>query len=335
MTAKRNEPYLALIAEEKSEGFTQSIQTRSLDDLPDHKVLIRVSYSSLNYKDALSASGNRGVTRNYPHTPGIDAAGVVVESCSPELKKGDEVIVTGYGLGMDTPGGFGQYIRVPTEWVIALPPGFNLKQSMIIGTAGLTAVMSLDKLERMGLKPEDGEVLVTGATGGVGSMAVMLMASAGYQVCAVTGKTDRENFLMELGASRVIDREIWLENSIRPLLTPKWAAVIDTVGGPYLTQAVQSVMPSGSVACCGMIGSNELYTSIFPFIIRGINLLGISSAEYPITEKIRLWAKLAVLIRPWMLEKLVTELSLKALPDEIQRMLCGKTAGRVIVNLWK
>ncbi len=314
-------------------GFTRQIIERDIDELPAGEVLIRVQYSSLNYKDALSASGNRGVTKNYPHTPGIDAAGVVADSSVDEFCVGDEVLVTGYDLGMNTSGGLAQYIRVPADWVIRRPQGLSLRDSMILGTAGLTAALCVDKLLQTGLQPGDGQVLVTGATGGVGSLAIKLLHRLGFNVVAATGKrAEQEQFLLGLGAGSVIERSELLEGQDRPLLKPRWAAAVDTVGGQMLFNVVKALQPGGSVACCGMTAGVEFAANVFPFILRGVNLLGVDSVEIPLVAKASMWDMLSL---QWKLElaDLVQEISLDEAPAAIERMLAGQQAGRLLVNL--
>lgn len=255
--------------------YETQVVERDTGDLPAGDVLIRVQYSSLNYKDALSASGNRGVTRKYPHTPGIDAAGVVAESSVAEFAAGDEVIVTGYDLGMNTAGGFGQYIRVPAAWVIKRPQGLSLREAMILGTAGLTAALCVEKLERSGLRPDHGSVLVTGASGGVGSIAVELLAKLGYTVAAATGKLEQAEFLNRLGAKQILDRATVADGVDKPLLKEQWAGAVDTVGGDILFNVVKSLQYGGSVACCGLTAGAGFKASVLPFILRGVNLLGV------------------------------------------------------------
>ncbi len=269
--------------------FQQRVIERSLADLPDGEVLIRVHYSSLNYKDALSATGNRGVTRTFPHTPGIDAAGVVEHSKVAEFTAGDEVIVTGYDLGMNTYGGMAQYIRVPAAWVIKRPAGLSLRESMILGTAGLTAALCVDKLLRAGLTVDAGPVLVTGATGGVGSIAIVLLKQLGFDVTAVTGKTEQAEFLRQLGAKQVIDREALTVGTDKALLKPQWAGVVDTVGGDILFNAVKSLQYGASAACCGLTAGIDFKASVLPFILRGVNLLGVDSVELPLVNKASMW----------------------------------------------
>ena len=269
------------VREDDKGNFSRSIIERNINELPDNDVLIKVHFSALNYKDALSAIGNKGVTRSYPHTPGIDASGTVMGCNTPGFKVGDEVIVTSYDLGMNTDGGFAEYIRVPETWVVPLPNGLNLKQSMIMGTAGLTAAIGLYKLEMMGQTPEMGPLVVSGASGGVGTMAVGILAAAGYQVIASTGKEDAADLLKEIGAAEVVGREFVNDDSSRPLMKPNWAGGIDTVGGNTLSTMLKGCRPGGSIGACGLVGSPNLSTTVFPFIINGINLLGLDSANFP------------------------------------------------------
>ena len=328
------ERYRAMLVEQVGEkDFTRKIVERGLDELPEGELLIRVHYSSLNFKDALSATGNPGVSRNFPHTPGIDAAGEVVECTGGSFKPGDEVLVTGFDLGMNTAGGFGQYIRVPSEWVVPLPAGLSQKESMIYGTAGLTAGLSVQALIDAGVKPEDGEVLVTGATGGVGSIAVALLAKAGYTVVAATGKADQVAFLKSLGAAEVVSREVVLEGSARPMLKERWTGVVDCVGGDYLVAAIKSTRYGGSVTCCGLTASPDLNVNVFPFILRGVSLLGIDSVQCPMESRLKLWDKLASDWKLDGLEQLAEECGLTALNGKIDAILTGGITGRTVVNL--
>ena len=252
--------------------FSRSVVVRDTADLPAGELLIDVAYSSLNYKDALSATGNPGVTRNFPHTPGIDAAGTVAESSVQEFAAGDSVIVIGFDLGMNTSGGFGQKIRVPAAWAVPMPAGLDVRSSMILGTAGFTAALCVHKLEAAGMTPDGGPVLVTGATGGVGSVAVKLLARLGYEVHAVTGKADRHDFLRNLGAVEIRSREDALAGSDRPLLRETFGGVVDTVGGPILVNAVKSLRYGMSLAACGLVASPEIPATVLPFILRHVNL---------------------------------------------------------------
>ncbi len=326
------EKFKAMIVEEHAEKkFTRTVGSRAIGDLPEGPLLIKVHYSSLNYKDALSATGNRGVTRKFPHTPGIDAAGEVVEDTSKTFKPGDQVVVTGWDLGMNTAGGFGEYIRIPAEWAIALPAGLSLRDSMILGTAGFTAGLSVQALTDR-VSAEAGEILVTGATGGVGSVAVALLAKAGYQVVAVTGKADQADFLKSLGAGEVVTREAIMENADRPMMKERWAGAVDVVGGEMLAALLKSTSYGGTVTCCGLVGSVELPINVFPFILRGVSLLGIDSVQCPRELRLTVWNKLA---REWKidLEALVKEVALEDLEDSIQAILKGELRGRVLVKL--
>jgi acrylyl-CoA reductase (NADPH) len=324
--------FRALQVDEQPDGtFRRSIVTRTTDELPPGEVLVRVLFSSLNYKDALSATGNKGVTRKYPHTPGIDAAGIVEDSQSSEFGPGDAVVVIGYDLGMNTPGGYGEFIRVPAGWVAKLPPQLTTYESMMLGTAGFTAAMAVEALQWHEVMSQQGEILVTGATGGVGSVAVALLAQLGYDVVAATGKLQETSFLQALGAKTVIHRDELVDSSNKALLRERWAGVVDTVGGPLLSSAVKAVRLGGSVAACGNVASSRLEMTIFPFILRGINLLGIDSANYPIERRRALWQRLAGEWRLEILENLSREVPLNQLDREIDRILQGKLTGRVVV----
>jgi putative YhdH/YhfP family quinone oxidoreductase len=313
------------------EGVSHSIVDREIDDLPEGEVLIKVQYSSLNYKDALSSKGMPGVTRNYPHTPGIDAAGVVVKSDNADFSEGDEVIVIGFDLGMNTAGGYGEYIRVPGNWITPLPAGLSLRESMIIGTAGLTAALCFDKLLRMGAKPEDGPVVVTGATGGVGSVAVALLSQQGFSVVASSGKADKVDYLKALGASEVIGREVLGEENPRPMSAMEYAHGIDTVGGEILSNVIKSLKYGGSVAICGLVASPAFSTTVLPFILRNVNVLGIDSVELPIEEKTRVWQRLATDWKLDSLEDMVVETGLDGLSAAVDIIYAGGVTGRTLV----
>lgn len=314
-------------------GFRQQVVSRELDSLPAGDVLVRVRYSSLNFKDALSATGNPGVTRDYPHTPGIDAVGEVQACASGDFAVGDAVIVTGYDLGVNTSGGFGQYIRVPAGWPVPLPAGLSQREAMLLGTAGLTAGLCVDKLLKADVAPDNGPVLVTGATGGVGTIAVALLAHLGFEVHAVTGKPEQGELLRQLGAREVLGRDVVQEGAGKALLKERWAGAVDTVGGEPLFNVVKSLRRGGSVACCGLTAGTHFPASVFPFILRGVNLLGVDSVEIPLAEKADIWRKLA---GPWKLaalERLGHEIGLEELPDEIARILVGQQVGRALVRL--
>ncbi len=329
-----NPSYKALVIEETTPGhFSRQVTAKQVADLPQGDLLIRVHYSSLNYKDALSASGNRGVTRQYPHVPGIDASGEIVASRSPEFKQGDRVIASGFDIGMNTPGGFGQFIRVPAGWAVHCPRNLSLRESMIYGTAGFTAAQSVERLVTFPVPPAKGKILVTGASGGVGSVAVALLSQLGYRVSAVSGKPAAEKFLLHLGATEVISRQQAVESSEKILLKEKWAGVVDTVGGEILANAIKSTRYGGAVTCCGNVASPELILSVYPFILRGVSLLGIDSAKCPIHKRKTVWQKLGDEWRLENLDALVTECSLAELSGFIDKMLQGRHTGRLIVNL--
>ena len=326
--------YTALVVEKTADGqFVRKIRERSLADLPEGDLLVRVLYSSLNYKDALSATGHPGVTRHFPHTPGIDAAGEVVSCASAAFAPGDQVIVTGHDLGMETDGGWGEYIRIPSSWAVRLPAGLTLRESMALGTAGFTAALSVLQLEQAGVAPATGDILVTGATGGVGSVAVAILARAGYRVVAATGKSADEAFLRDLGAAEVITRAQVTEGADRPLLKERWAGVVDVVGGETLAAAIKATRYGGAVTCCGLVGSTELSLNVYPFILRGVRLIGIDSAGCPRDTRQKVWDRLAGQWKPQQLENLVTEVHLSGLEEKIQAILQGENRGRVVVSL--
>jgi acrylyl-CoA reductase (NADPH) len=322
-----------VITETEDKKYRREIKERTLEDLPAGEVLVRVKYSSLNYKDVLSATGNKGVTRQYPHTPGIDAAGFVEESQSPDFKTGDEVIVTSFDLGMNTPGGFGQYIRVPAAWVVKRPAGLSLRESMIYGTAGFTAALSVYRLVGGGVTPGQGKVLVSGATGGVGSVAVSILAQDGYQVAAVSGRAETHDYLKKIGASEIVSAEAATDQSGKPLLKPQWAGSIDTVGGPLLATTIKSVQYGGVVTCCGNVASPDLPLTVYPFILRGVTLIGIDSQNCPMPTRVQVWQNLAGKWKLPNLEELATETTLEGLNDQIEQILKRQHKGRTIVKL--
>jgi len=313
--------------------YSREVTERTISDLPEGEVLVRVRYSSLNFKDGLSCIGNPGVTRNYPHTPGVDASGEVVESSDSRFKVGDSVIVTGYDLGMNTSGGFGQYIRVPADWVVPLPEELSFKDAMIYGTAGYTAALSAHALQKYGVTPEQGEIAVTGSTGGVGSVAVALLAHLGYNVVASTGKKDETEFLQDLGAAEIIGREDVNDESKKPLLRERWAGAVDTVGGTTLASLLKATKRGGAVAATGLVASSDLPTTVFPFILRGVSLLGIDSGFTPTNLRREIWSKLAGVWKFPQLEQLTIDCTLETLDPEIDKILAGGQRGRVVVDL--
>jgi alcohol dehydrogenase len=326
--------FRALLVEKQDDGsFTRGVVERNLDDLPEGELLVDVAYSSLNYKDGLSASGNPGVSRNFPHTPGIDVAGVVLQSSVEDFAVGDEVIAIGFDLGMNTPGGFGQRVRIPAAWAIARPDGLGLKEAMLLGTAGFTAALSIAKLEAAGMRVDGGPVLVTGATGGVGSVAVALLSQLGYEVAALTGKASQHEFLKGLGAATVVDRSELSEANPRPLLKEAWGGVVDTVGGDILFNAVKGLRYGCSLAACGLVASPEIPASVFPFILRNVNLLGIDSVELPLPQKREVWSRLAGEWKIEGLDALEHPLTLDTISDAIDTILAGQMVGRGVLDL--
>ena len=308
------------------------VETLSKDDLPAGDVLIEVDCSSLNYKDALATTAHAGVVRRLPHVPGIDCAGHVAESNSPAFSAGDPVLVTGYDLGAPSWGGYSAFVRVPADWVVAMPTGLTPREAMIYGTAGFTAAQCVGAIQHHGIQPEKGEVVVTGATGGVGCIAVALLAKLDYSVVAVTGKPEQGKLLEQLGAQRIISREDVDDHSKKPLLPARWSAAVDTVGGNALATLLRSIDHRGCVAACGLVASDQLPTTVYPFILRGVTLAGIDSAKCPREPRLEIWKKLAT---EWnvieRLEPLVREVTLGDLLGEVKRMLAGQNHGRILV----
>lgn len=323
--------YKALHVEELDGKFTKEVQELSLEELDDSDILVRIKYSALNFKDALSASGNKGITKEYPHTPGIDGAGIVERSSSDKFKKGDEVIVTSFDLGMNTNGAFSEYISVPQEWVIPLPSTLTLKDAAAIGTAGLTAAIGVSKLIANGQKEGD-NILVTGATGAVGSFSVKLLSHLGFRVTALSSKVAKKEFLISIGADEVVLLDEFEKHAKRPLLKAKYDGAIDVVGGELLENILKQIKPQGSVAICGLVGSPKLNTTVFPFILRGINLLGINSAELEDEYRKTLWEMLS---HEWKIDlsNITHEHSLEELPKLIDEMLEGKSTGRAVIKI--
>ena len=322
--------YSAYYVEEKDGTFSTSISELELEKPADGFVQIKVSHSSLNYKDALSASGNKGVTRNYPFVPGIDAAGIISDGNSSQFAEGDEVIVTGYDMGMNTPGGFGEYVNVPAGWVVKKPTNLNSLEAMSIGTAGLTAAASVLKIYESS-KASDLPVLVSGATGGVGSIGVMLMSKLGKEVSALTGKPSSVDFLKSIGADNIIMRDEYLETPSKAMERPLFSSAIDTVGGNVLSKILPQISPHGVVACCGNVAGIEVNTTVFPFILRGITLSGIDSAESSIEFKSSIWNKFA---DEWKLDlsSMIKVVTKENLQQEIDLILEGGQQGRVVLK---
>ncbi len=328
-----NKNYKALVVREENGKFKRSIEQVGFDFLPKNEVLIRVAFAALNYKDALSANGHKGISRNFPHTPGVDAAGIVEKSSHSDFAVGDKVFVTSFDLGMGTKGGFAEYVCVPAAWVIPLPNGISLEESMIMGTGGFTAALALHKMEMSGQNPEMGEILITGASGGVGSMAVAIFAKVGYRVIASSGKSEHYPWLSDIGAKRCVNREEIIDPSEKPLISAKWAGAVDTVGGKTLANILRACGRNGNVAVCGLVGSSDLDTTVYPFILNGVNLLGIESAETPPKLRMEVWNGLAERLKPSKLNEMATIVKLEEIPRYMDDILAGETVGRVVANL--
>ena len=322
----------AITVEEKKNGeFFQSIKKRNIDHLPKQDLLIRVKYSSLNYKDSLSYSGNKGVTKKYPHTPGIDAMGVIEVSKTKKFNEGDKVIVTGYDLGMNSPGGFGEYIRVPKEWVTLLPHNLDGNESMILGTAGITVGLCINAiLEKHKIKGK--KAVVTGSTGGVGCIAVMLLAKLGAEVTAITGKINSKDFLFSIGAKEVLLRNDYLNSIKKPMSKGTWHMAVDVAGGEMLAGLIASMKYGGIITCCGLVDSPSFAATVFPFILRGISLVGIDSAEVSINEKAVIWDNFA---NHWKLdgiENISKNVDMRGMMNEINTILEGRKVGRIVLK---
>ncbi|ADB16257.1 quinone oxidoreductase, YhdH/YhfP family [Pirellula staleyi DSM 6068] len=313
--------------------IVRGVRDLTLNDLPTGDVVIRARYSSLNFKDALAATATPGIIRTLPHVPGIDVAGVVESSVDPRYAPGDSVIVTGYELGAPRFGGWSQLVRVPADWIVPLPTPLTLRETMILGTAGFTAAQCVLAIESGGVAPSAGDVLVTGATGGVGTIAVKLLAAHGYRVVAMTGKSHEAEKLRQLGAAEVIPREAVADSSGRTLLAGRWGAVVDTVGGETLATVIRQTKNYGVVAACGLVGGSELPLSVHPFILRGVQLAGIASALLPYDRRLKIWERLS---GPWKLsdlESLTSVVTLDTLEPAIQTILQGNVSGRTLVDL--
>lgn len=328
-----NPKFQALVVNTEENSLTINISTLTFNDLPKGDVTIRVAYSSINYKDGLASSPNGKIVQSYPHVPGIDLAGTVVSSSDHRFKEGDEVIATSYEIGVSHFGGFSEYARIPADWIVPLPNNLTMKQAMGIGTAGFTAALSIQRLEENGVTPSKGPVLVTGATGGVGSSAVSMLSKLGYHVVASTGKESEYEFLESIGANEIISRDELQPEKIKPLDKQRWAAAIDPVGGNTLAYLLSTIKYGGSVAVSGLTGGVNVPTTVFPFILRGINLLGIDSVYCPMPTRAALWERIANELTSDGLDKLITEVTLKELPDILSLILEGKVKGRTVLKL--
>lgn len=328
------EKFRAFVVRQADGEFKRQIEERRPEDLKGGDLLVKVRYSALNYKDALSATGHKGVTRRYPHVPGVEAVGVVVESGSDKICVGDNVYLAGRGFGTMRDGGFAEYVRFSSDAAIRLD-GLGLTDSIVLGVAGFTAALSLYKLEQAGLNPESGPVLVTGATGGVGSLAVAILSRAGYYCVAATGKKEKTEYLKMLGASEVIDRREIDDPEGAALLKEHWGGVIDSVGGNILATAVKSLRYGCSATTCGLTQSDQLETTVYPFILRGVNLLGVDAVQCPAELRVKLWNKLSQDWKPDSLKEIAHLCSLEELDEKIDLILHGGTWGRVIIDMEK
>ena len=322
-----------LVTKDAAGKVSGQLARRSIDELPEGEVLVRVAYSSLNYKDALAATGHPGISRVFPHVPGVDLAGVVVQSGVYEFVEGDPVLATGFDLGSSRWGGFAEYARVPEDWLVPLPDRLTLRESMILGTAGFTAGLCVDALQKHGVEPDSGDVVVTGASGGVGSCAVAVLARLGYHVTAVTGKASAHEYLRRLGAEQVVGREQVDDRSGKPLLGGRWAGAVDTVGGNMLTTILRQVRHGGCVTACGLTAGDGLSMTVYPFILRGITLAGIDAAWGPIPLRHETWQRLAGPWKPNDLEGMAEFIELADLPPRIDQILAGQVTGRMVIDV--
>lgn len=321
----------ALVLEQEETKTLAGVRTLEASELPEGDVLVNIEYSSLNYKDALAVTGAGKIVHQFPMVPGIDLAGTVAESASPDYKAGDAVVLTGWSVGERYWGGYAQQMRLQSKWLVPLAEGLTAKQAMTIGTAGLTSMLCVMRLQESGLKPEHGPVLVTGATGGVGSLAVALLAKNGFEVVAVSGKADSTDYLKKLGASEVLPRSEF-EEKARPLDKSRWAGAVDTVGGDILAKVLSEMNYDGRVATVGLASSFALNTTVMPFILRGVDLLGVDSVMIPFERRVQAWKRLAEELPQEIMDQVSEEVSLEQLPERAQNMIEGKVKGRVLVN---
>jgi putative YhdH/YhfP family quinone oxidoreductase len=326
--------YRAIVVDKQGEEFSVAVRELAESDLPPGEVTIKVEWSSINYKDGLALTPAGRVIRSYPMVPGVDLAGTVLDSKDPRFSPGDAVVVTGYDVGVAHPGGFAEMARVPADWVMALPQGMTTKEAMALGTAGMTAAMSVMALEHHGLRKEQGPVIVTGSTGGVGSTAVSMLAQLGYTVAASTGKASEHAFLRELGAAEILSREDVSAESTRPLESERWAGAVDPVGGATTAYLIRTMRYGGAIALNGLTGGGILNTTVYPFILRGVSLLGIDSVFCPMSRRIEIWNRLATDLRPrGLMESIAVETDLDGVRAVCADILAGKVRGRTLVRL--
>ena len=329
-----NDSFTAYVVDKQDDRVAGRTDSLSLEDLPTGEVTIKVAYSSLNYKDGLACTGRGGVVRHYPHVPGVDAAGTVVASESADVAVGERVVITGYDFGVGSFGGYAEYARVPAAWVVKTPEGISDYEAMALGTAGFTAAMCLLAMERNGASPDQGPVLVTGATGGVGSLAVDIFSQQGYTVAASTGKPEQHGMLRELGASEILSRDDvnLTDPKPRPLLRGTWAGAVDTVGGSTLANLIRTTRNGGNIALCGLVAGHDFAGTVIPFLLRGVNLLGIDSVACPMPVRKTIWQRLATDLKPRHLEQLARVITLSELPGAVDDILKGKITGRLLVE---
>ncbi|GAC1423046.1 MAG: acryloyl-CoA reductase [Ktedonobacteraceae bacterium] len=326
--------FSAFVVNKTNDGFTAGRQDLTQSDLPAGEVLVKVAYSSVNYKDGLASIPNGKIVRNYPFVPGIDISGTVVESSDSRFRTGDEIIATSYDIGVSHYGGYSEYARLKADWIVPLPQGLTLKEAMAFGTAGFTAALSIHQLQKNGLTPANGSVLITGATGGVGSIAISILKKLGYSIAASTGKTEEHDYLKSLGVSDILGREETSAESTRPMEKERWAGSIDAVGGSTLAYLLRSTKYGGSVAACGNTGGPNVTTTVFPFILRGVNLLGIDSMNCSMELRRQLWQQLASEYKPAaLLDSIGREVSFEELPHVLAAILKGGIRGRTIVRI--
>lgn len=329
-----NDPFTAYVVDKQDDRVEGRTDSLSPEDLPAGEVTVKVAYSSLNYKDGLACTGRGGVVRNYPHVPGVDAAGTVVSSESADIEVGDRVVITGYDFGVGSFGGYAEYARVPAAWVARTPDGLSDYEAMALGTAGFTAAMCLLAMERNGAAPDQGPILVTGATGGVGSLAVDILSQQGYTVAASSGKPEQHDLLRELGASEILSRDdVNLSDpKPRPLLKSVWAGAVDAVGGSTLAYLIRTTRNGGNIALCGLVAGHDFAGTVIPFLLRGVNLLGIDSVACPMPYRQAIWERLATDLKPRHLQKLARVITLSELPQAVDDILKGKVTGRLLVE---
>lgn len=325
--------FRAFVVNKTDEGFSAGLKELTQADLPAGEVVIKVAYSSVNYKDGLASTPNGRIVRSYPFVPGIDLSGVVVESSDARFKAGDEVIATSYEIGVSHYGGYSEYARIKADWIVPLPQGLSVQEAMALGTAGFTAGLSVYQMQKNGLKPENGPVLITGATGGVGSLAIGILKQLGYTVAASTGKATEHAYLRELGADTILSRAETSAESTRPLEKEQWAGSVDAVGGTTLAYLLRTTRTGGSIASCGNTGGPNFSTTVFPFILRGVNLLGIDSANCPMEVRRHIWEHLASDYKPAQIESIIHEASLEELPQALASILKGEVRGRYLVKV--